>query len=363
MNLISKVSAYMLLMLLVTSCGDEATLEENVEENEDGSKTVSVISSAVVPILPINLPIYPTSLTLAGLADSVHAKTETYIDNFIDSDISSFLKPVIVAAAKQAIGKEAIQTGVDSLESALADISSSILSPGTLSTSVKNQIGSLDNVEITKVGMKMKLKNSTSQYVAVPARFRLFLGNKTEVEEKSEDVAIDLNKDVANDTKTETGSASEGTLTEDKYKLVKPDGISEAFEIENIPHLVVLLNKILSQDSESEIGLSYANDYFVADASNGADIPGLVTKVGGCIFSKGLKAASGIDLSKFNFPDDLCPAYDQLLAWRVDIESLELIIEAKTELLTVPAVPSCKELAEKLDLSKYGEACDFVKAE
>lgn len=288
---------------LALSCGDGDGVSF-----EDGKLT----AQATLPLLPIDLPIFPTDVTLDGMLDYVaDALDDVGLGWFVDDDdIQKFLGKV---------------------EKKLRDASLEILQPGVLSVAIDSTITDVvrDYVNVTRVGVAFEFANDTDVWVDVPVEFQLFLGDGVQAEAFSPSVMIPF---------------ADPRVDEDGNFIVEP-GETIALEIENVPHLVTALNESMS------IGIGYKALYRMADINNGADPWGAITEFGLCLLS-GLVANSTAG----------CPGVDELINWHLTLKKFDLTIEAESE-LEIPEIPGCEEFAENLeeefdlDLDLLKDAC------
>jgi len=284
--------------LLVLSCG-----EDDGVSYDDGALTAKV----TLPLLPIDLPILPTDVTLDGLVESVEEAIEDYFGPLLvpsEGYIADFLEKV---------------------EKKLAEASLEILQFGVLSASIDSTITDVirAGVEVTAVGVNFAFENTTNEWVDVPVEFQLFLGDGELAEAWDESVMIPF---------------ADPRVDEDGNFIVEP-GETIDLSIENVPHLVEALN-----ESDS-IGIGYKALYRMADVENGADPIEAIEEFGVCLLS-GLIAGSTKG----------CPDVEELLQWHLTLTKFELVITAKAE-LEIPEIPGCDEFAENYNLDLLAEAC------
>jgi hypothetical protein len=265
--------------------------------------------TAEVPVVPVDLPIYPTDISLEGFAASIAVELD-------DWGIPDWAQP----------SQSTIQDGVDSLEGKLKDASIEILQPGVLSVSVKNQVTDLirQGIEVTKVGVKLKISNDTKEMAACPAEFKIYLGEASKAEKWDESVSIEFA-----DPKVSDGAF-----------IVKP-GETVSLELDDVPHIADALNNAAS------IGIGYKAIYRMTDTKNGADVSKEAEVFGKCVL-----ALSGVP----GFDTDSCPSASELVGWHLTVHSLAFVITAKAR-FDVPDIASCTEFADSQDLALLGKAC------
>lgn len=235
------------------------------------------------------------------------------------------------------IPKSTIDGGVAKLETKLTEASSSILQPGVLGISVNNQFTALTkNIEVTKVGFSMEVTNKTADFNANPAQFVLYLGAKAQAEAFDESTAIPL-------------AADDGDF------IIKPDGEKSTISVENVPHLVDLLNNFLSGDGSLEVGLGYKSIYRMGDVDQGADLANASTVFGKCV-----AALAGVPdvpfVIEFDESKD-CKSAAELSKWKLVIHKFELDVEVKADLFEVPEIPSCGDFATENELEILKTEC------
>ncbi len=265
---------------------------------EDGE----IKAEAALPLLPFDLPLFPTDLKMDGLVDSI--QEEVSGAGFLsDSFIGDFL---------------------DDVEEGLEEASLEILQPGTLSTPVNDQITDTfqEWVEVTRVGVNFSVANDTDAWVAVPIEFKLYLGDGE---------LVDAWDDAATIPFAEADN-------QDGSFIVKP-GEQIDLTIDNVPALVDALN------SAATFGIGYKAIYRMADFGNGADLWAFLDKFGLCL----LGLFTGYDVGD-------CPGVEEMLGWHLTIKKFELEIEAKSD-LDIPEIPGCEDFAKEYDLDLLGEAC------
>ncbi|MCG3175023.1 MAG: hypothetical protein GMKNLPBB_03357 [Myxococcota bacterium] len=299
------------LAVLLFSC---AELKFELPRFEDGGVTAPAVETTfTIPLLPVDLPIYPTDLTASGLADSVAGQ----------------LGALGVPAIAQGAVRPLLDSGVSALESKLKQASLEILQPGVLSADVGGRFAALarEQVQITRVVMTMVLANETKELVSTPTEFRLYAGEAKLAEAWDESTAIG-------------------------FVALRPGGASGAMVIApgelvtvtagDIPHLTKALN------GASSLGVGYKNLYRVVDTGNGADAVGAAKVFGPCVLA--LSNVPGFDAAKD------CPPPDRLAAWKLTMKKFEVAITAKKS-IELPPVPSCREFAAKYKLDVLAKAC------
>ncbi|MCB1152009.1 MAG: hypothetical protein H6684_00680 [Deltaproteobacteria bacterium] len=300
------VAATATLLFGAISCGDSDSLDF-----EDGKLKAGV----TIPLLPIDLPILPTDVTLAGAADSITKEAE---DRF-GVDISS----------------TKMEEVSEDVEDDLRDASLEVLQPGVLSVAVNDRISEIIRgvVSVTRVGVNFGFKNNTDTYVATPVQFKLFLGDGEEAEAFDEAVSIPF---------------ADPQVDEDG-QFVVPPGEEIELSIENVPHLVSAIN------DSATIGVGYQSIYKVADTEEGADIEALVTEFGCCLAKA---ATSGIvgGIVDALCSADTCPGADELLNWNLALTKFEIEVEAESD-LDVPDLEDCADFASSLGLDEVADAC------
>ena len=280
-------------------------------ETEDGDLVIKAETSPI-PLLPTDLPIYPTDLTLEGMAESV-------MDELEDWGVPSWL-----------IDEDDVEDAVDELEDMLKEASLEILQPGVLSVSVENRVTEIirQNVEVTEVGVNFTISNETDKFIPAPTEFILFLGDGELAEKWDESVSIPF--------------ADE--RVEDGQFVIKP-GEEIELSIENVDHLVEMLNEAKT------VGIGYKNLYRLADTKNGADLEALVDEFGWCVaYLSGYGEYVGADKSD-------CPKPEDLVGWHLTVKKLEFIITAESR-IELPDIPSCSDFADEAGLDILGEACE-----
>ena len=291
------VSFIFLIFLLIPSCGSDDGLDF-----EDGK----LKGQATLTLLPIDLPIFPTDVTLDGLTASIKSELKDLgVDwMFSNSDIENFFGKV---------------------EKKLRNASLEILQPGVLSVAIDNQITDTirDYVEVTEVGVTFGFKNDTDVWVSVPVEFQLFLGDGDKAEAWDESVMIPFEDDRVD---------SDGNF------IVAP-GETIELTIDNVPHLVDALNESTS------VGIGYKALYRMADFDNGAKLNEIISEFGACLV-EGLIAGS----------TSSCPDVSELLKWHLTITKFDLVIKAESE-LEIPEIPGCEDFADEFNLDTLKEAC------
>ncbi|MBI5528707.1 MAG: hypothetical protein HY897_20445 [Deltaproteobacteria bacterium] len=295
MRIVTVVAALAGIVFALGSCDFMREVEEGV--------------TAEVPVVPVDLPIYPTDISLQGFAESIASELD-------DWGVPEWLKP----------SESTIQSGVDSLEDKLKAASVEILQPGVLSVSVKNQVTDLirQGIEFTKVGVKLEISNDTKEMAACPAEFKIYLGEASLAESWDESVSIEFA-----DPKVSDGAF-----------IVKP-GETVSLSIDDVPHIAAALNNAAS------IGIGYKAIYRMTDTKNGADVGAETDVFGKCVL------ALSTDLG---FSTDSCPSASELVGWHLTVHSLSFVITAKAR-FDVPDMASCKEFADSQDLGLLGGAC------
>ena len=281
-----------LLTLPLGSCGEGDTLFQ------DGK--------LVIPLLPIDLPIFPTDVTLDGLTDSVTDAIDDYGMSWL-------------------IDTKEVQDFIAQIEKRVRKASLEILQPGVLSIAVDNKITNTlrDIVNITSVGINLEIANDTNDYVAVPSEFKLYVGDSAAAEDFSDSVSI---KFVADDV--------------DNGQFILAPGESRDLSVDNIPHLVDALN------NASSIGMGYKSLYRTADTSNGADLPDMWKEFGMCIVN-GLISGS----------TSSCPDAKDLIGWHLTVKKLELVFDGEA-VFDPEKLLSCDGFAAQFDLPLLSDACD-----
>lgn len=281
---------------LALSCGEGDGLDF-----EDGEFTGQV----TLPLLPFDLPIFPTDVTLDGLTDTVADELDDLGMGwlFSNSDIEKF------------IGK---------VEDKLKNASLEILQPGVLSAAIEGQVAETFNeyVKVTNVAVNFTIANDTDNYVSVPGEFKLYLGDGQKAEDWDDSVTIPFEDDRVNDGEF----------------IIKP-GEELDLTVTNVPHLVNSLNNLDS------IGIGYKSLYRSVDTQNGADLVELWTEFGVCLV-EGLIAGS----------TSQCPSAQDLLGWHITVKKFELVISAETD-LNIPEIPGCEEFADEFNLDLLKDAC------
>ncbi|MBZ0273853.1 hypothetical protein K8I61_17575 [bacterium] len=264
-----------------------------------------MLTGNVIPLLPLALPIFPTDVTLDGLAASVEDELDDIGMSFLfdNDDVLDFL---------------------DDVEEKMREASLEILQPGVLSVAIDNQITEAIRsvVEVTRVGVNFSFENMTDDYVAVPTEFKLFLGEASAAEAFDDSTTIQFA-----DERVENG------------QFVVPPGESIELSIANVPHLVDMLN------NAKAIGIGYKNLYRPADVDNGADVPGVFQKFGLCLV-EGLVANTTKN----------CPGIDELLGWHLSLKDFELVLDAEAD-IEIPGVEDCADFADSFGLDRLKEAC------
>jgi hypothetical protein len=281
--------------LIITSCGDGDGIDF-----EDG-----LSGQVTIPLLPFDLPIFPTDVTLDGLVDTVM--------DFLDDELGFLFTG----------DEDDIEDLLEDIEERLRDASLEILNPGVLSVAIDNKITDAitDLVKVTRVGVNFEIGNETDDFVSVPTEFKLYLGEASLAETWSESATIPFADDRV-----------------DNGQFVLEPGDTIDLSIENVPHLVDALNNL------SAIGLGYKSLYRAADTSNGADSIGMLKEFGLCL----LGAYAG------SFSQ--CPSPSELLGWKTSIKKFELVIEAEAD-FDIPDLEDCSEFADQFGLDLLADAC------
>jgi len=288
--------AVLFLTVFALTCGKG----DNISVN-DGN----VSGQATLPLLPIDLPIYPTDVTLDGLADSVKQGLEDIgMGWMFDND--------------------SVQSFFDDVEKRLRNASIEILQPGVLSVAIDNQITDTirDYVQVTKVGVNFGFSNDTDEWVSVPVEFKLYLGDGKLAEAWDESVTIPFQDERVHDGQF----------------IVKP-GEKIELSIDNVPHLVDALN------NSTSIGVGYKALYRMADFDNGASLTEIMDKFGLCL----IQGFISNDTSQ-------CPSVNELIGWHLTLTKFELVISAESK-LDIPEIPGCKDFANQYNLDLLKNAC------
>lgn len=264
--------------------------------------------TATLPLLPFDLPIFPTDVTLDGLASGITNMINEY-NPFPVGDVS----------------EDDVQDVLDTLGVDLAEMSAEILQPGVLSVAVDDQIADTFQtfVSVTNVGVNFTFANDTDVWVPSPVEFQLFMGDGDKAEAWDEDVMIPF---------------ADPRVDEDGKFIVEP-GEEIELSIDNVPHLVEALN------NSNKFGIGYKAIYRPGDEANGADIDIFIEKFGFCIASQ----AFGVDLGE-------CPDISDLIKWHLTLKKFELVISAETD-FNIPEIPGCEEFADEYDLPTLKDAC------
>ena len=280
----------------VISCGEGDGLEL-----DDGKLKGQV----TLPLLPFDLPIFPTDVTLDGLVQSVADELDDLGMGWLfdNDDIEKFIVKV---------------------EDKLRDASLEILQPGVLSAAIDDQVSETFSsyVEVTQVAVNFEVANDTDSYVSVPGEFKLYLGNGNKAEDWDEDVMIPFADD----------------RVEDGQFVIKP-GETLNLSIDNVPHLVESLNQLES------FGIGYKSLYRTADTDNDADVVGLWKEFGLCLVEGVISGSTS-----------QCPSAKELLGWHLTAKKFELVIKAESA-LEIPEIPGCEEFADTFDLDLLKDAC------
>ncbi|MDP8224779.1 MAG: hypothetical protein P9L99_15580 [Candidatus Lernaella stagnicola] len=286
---------------IVISCGagDGVSLEDG-----------EIKGQATIPLLPIDLPIFPTEVNLSGLVGYVE-------DALDDLGVPDLLQAIL--------DEDDIRDVLDVVENKLEGASLKILDPGVLSFSIDSTITDIvrDYVVVTEVGVTFGFRNQTDVYVDVPVEFQLFLGDGKLA--KAWDGAVMI-------------PFVDERVDEDGKFIVSP-GEEIELEIPNVPHLVEALNESMS------IGIGYKAKYRMADVGNGADPVEAVTEFGLCI-AEGLISGS----------TENCPDIEELLNWHLALTKFELRVKAESD-LDIPEIPGCEEFADEFGLDDLKKAC------
>lgn len=274
---------------------------------EDVSVEDGLSGTGNLPLVPFDLPVFPTDITMEGL----ESELEDLVDEY---DVFGFFDEDDIADAEEWLAEQ------------MEEASLEILQPGVLSVSADNKIAESirDVVTVTNVGVRFEVTNNTDAWVAVPIEFQLFLGDGEAAEAWDESVLIPF---------------ADPRVDEDGKFIIEP-GESLDLEIDSVPHLVTALN-----ESDS-IGIGYKAIYRVADADNGADIPGVINKFGLCIAGK----VVGLDIGD-------CPGIDELIDWHLTVNKFELSISAEAD-FEIPDLEDCSEFADEFGLDNLKEACE-----
>ena len=233
-----------------------------------GVSNGNIVGKATLPLLPIDLPIYPTDVTLDGLVGSVK-------DN--------------LGLAGSLLSNNYIQGFLDEVEAKLKKASIEILQPGTLSGAVGDQVAETFQtyVQVTRVGVNFAIANDTNEWVSVPVEFKLYLGDGDLVDAWSEDAVIPFADPQVNDGQFIVNNGKQDPEKLDDY--IARDG--------------------------------YKALYRMADFENGADVVAFLEKFGVCLV-EGLIAD---DTSQ-------CPSVEQMIGWHLTVKKFELVIEAQSDL-------------------------------
>ncbi len=319
-------SGLVILLLGLWACEEVDKLKDGDEEDtvkvtEDNKVTVE--TEATVPILPLDLPVYPTEVTLDGLTPS----------------IKKWLEGKNVPAS--IIPDKLLDEGISKLGKTLEEATSEILQPGALSGAFNNQIKSFEKVEVSKVGVRIVLSNSTKAMAATPTVFKLFLGEGSKTESFDETVLIPFKNEDPEITDI----------------IIKPDGEKQTLVVDDVPHLKKLLNEFLKGGKEVSFGVGYQAVYRMADIENGADV-----EKESQVFGKCVAALAGVPSIPFVIDFDKekdCPSLSELLKWHFTIHKLEFDIKVKAEVFEVPKIPNCEEYSKQEGLDMLKEACDL----
>jgi hypothetical protein len=290
--------ACLIFGMLLVACGDDDGLTI-----EDGQ----LKGQATLPLLPIDLPIFPTDVTLDGLQDTIEDELDDllgWLNIYDNDDIEDFFEDV---------------------EKQVREASLEILQPGVLSVQVDNMVTETvrDYMEVTQVGVNFSFSNDTDKWVSVPVEFQLYLGDGALAEDWDASVMIPF---------------VDPRVDENGIFVVAP-GETIDLSIENVPHLVDALNESAS------IGIGYKALYRMADFNNGVDEKEVIEEFGLCLV-EGLVAGS----------TSSCPSVSELLGWHLTLSKFELVISAESE-ITLPDIPGCSEVADFLNLDLLKEAC------
>jgi hypothetical protein len=301
-----------LALAAVLSCGEGDGCSIN-----DGE----ISGQATLPLLPFDLPMYPTDITLENLATSVGHQAEDYINDilpFLDYDVTN----------------SALNTAFGFIEGLVKDASLEILQPGVLSVSIDNQITETirDYVQVSKVGVNFAVSNDTDAYIALPVEFQLFLGDGALAEDWSPEVLLPF---------------ADPRVDEDGRFIVAP-GEKIELSIKNVPHLVDALNEAKS------IGIGYKSIYRMGDLDNGADLEAFLDKFLLCIIAK--LPGIGDWLGALGIGEGDCPTAEELIGWHFTVKKFELVIKANTD-LDIPEVPGCTQFADEFSLDLLKDAC------
>lgn len=264
-------------------------------------------ATVTLPLLPIDLPILPTDVTLDGMVES--------IEEAIEDALGSWAVP----------SEGAISDFIEEVEEKLAEASLEILQFGVLSASIDSIITDVirAGVKVTEVGVNFEFENTTDTWVDVPVEFQLYLGDGELAEAWDESVMIPF---------------ADPRVDEDGKFIVAP-GETIDLSVENVPHLVDALN------NSDSIGIGYKALYRLADMENGADPIEAIKEFGVCLIS-GLIAGNTSG----------CPDVEELLQWHLTLKKFELVITAEAN-LEIPEIPGCDEFASEYNLDLLQEAC------
>lgn len=288
-------------LLLLAALLAFAAACDDVDVSEDG-----IGATGTLPLVPFNLPFYPSDVTLDGLDSSLEDLADDYgVGWLFDND--------------------SVAGAMEDVEDELRDASLEILQPGVLSVSADNQIAESIRgvVEVTKVGVNFEVSNDTEEMAAVPVEFQIFMGDGELAEAWDESVMIPF---------------SDPRVDEDGKFIVEP-GESIELSIDNVPHLVDALN-----ESES-FGVGYKSIYRVGDAEHGADLGAVIDVFGLCILSQFIGVIDGD-----------CPSLEELVAWHLTVKKFELVISAEAD-WEIPSIEECSEFADEFGLDYLAEAC------
>jgi hypothetical protein len=305
------VAAGLLALLFFLSCG---------EGDGCSVKNGELSGQATLPLVPIDLPMYPTDITLDGVAESAQSAIEDYLSDF----------PFIPFDATMNL----VNSALGYVASLIKDASVEILQPGVLSVSVDNQITQTirDYVKVKRVGVNFEVANDTDKYISAPVEYQLFLGDGALAEKWDPSAMIPF---------------ADPRVDEDGKFVVEP-GETISLKIDNVPELVDALN------NATTIGVGYKSIYRMADLDNGADVPAFIDKFLLCIISKLPGISDFLDL--LGIGDGSCPSAEDLIGWHLTVKKFELVIKAESN-LDIPPIPGCKEFADEQSLDLLAEAC------
>lgn len=315
-----KMKILLILPSLVTFFACDQVKDVVLKPDKNGNIVVS--TSVEVPLLPIDLPVFPTALTMDGMGDNIEGwlQSKGVPSVFI---VDSLLNNAEVQLAAH-------------LEKATA----SILQPGSLSSSVQEIVVSMDRVEIEEAGLEIELSNDTAELVSVPAAFEFYLGEQDLVNEFSKETRIPFERE---------------DVDENSYPVIRPGEKNIKLKVESIPYLVENLNQFL-QGKSVQWGMGYRNIYRMVDTTRGAEPQKAVS-----VFGKCSVALAGIP--QIIYPTDKekdCPQAAALTKWRLTVHSFKLLLKVNAKIFEIPKVLSCEEYAKKEGLINLEKACSEV---